>query len=405
MKISIPQAAPHVRNPGKVPSLMGLVLRALIPTCLFAIYQFGWPAFNLIGLCLFSALGFEALCLRCAGQPVNVYLMDGSGMLTALLLALSLPPWAPWWIAVSGSGFAVIVGKQIFGGIGQNPFNPAMVARVALLLSFPLEMTTWVSPTPLFSAGAPGFIEGLQITFTNGAFGASVSSSVNSGSFDSFTSATLLGQLKTDLGQGLPMTQILEEHYQSLDNALVTSVLVTNVLGTSAGSLGETSSVLIILGGLYLLYHRIINWQLPVSFLGSLTILSGCFYLYDPMSYSDPLLHLSSGGLMLGAFFIITDPVTSPSTTIGQLIFGAGCGLLIFIIRTWGGYPEGVAFAVLLMNALTPLIDHYVRPRRYGRTLSGKPIQAPFYKRWKEKLIQSVLLNKSKKTSPKGDEY
>lgn len=362
MKINTPQAAPHVRNPGRVPSLMGTVFIALIPATLFAIYNFGWPTLNLIVLCLLSALVFEALCLHCAGKPVRTFLQDGSGILTALLLALSLPPWAPWWIAVSGSGFAVIVGKHVFGGIGQNPFNPAMLARVVLLLSFPIEMTAWVAPSPLFSAEAAGFMEGIQITFMAG-----------HNAFDGLTSATLLGQIKTELSQGLPLVETLHDNYRLLDNSL----------GTTAGSMGETSALLIALGGLYLLYHRIISWHLPVSLLVSLTLLSGGFYLLDPQTYADPLFHLSSGGLMLGAFFIITDPVTSPCTTRGQLLFGVGCALLIFIIRTWGGYPEGVAFAVLLMNALTPLIDHYVRPRRYGRTPGGKPIPSPLYRRLK----------------------
>lgn len=362
MKINTPQAAPHVRNPGRVPSLMGTVFIALIPTTLFSIYQFGWPTLNLIVLCLISALVFEALCLHFAGKSVRTFIEDGSGILTALLLALSLPPWAPWWIAISGSGFAVVVGKQIFGGIGQNPFNPAMLARVVLLLSFPIEMTTWVAPSPLFSTASISFMEGIQITFMAG-----------HSAFDGLSGATLLGQVKTELSQGLPLEEILNDNYH----------LWSSSVGTTAGSLGETSALLIALGGLYLLYHRIISWHLPVSLLTSLTLLCGGFYLLDPHAYANPLLHLSSGGLMLGAFFIITDPVTSPCTARGQLFFGAGCGILIFVIRTWGGYPEGVAFAVLLMNALTPLIDHYIRPRRYGRTPGGKPIPSPLYRKLK----------------------
>ncbi|MEH6472120.1 MAG: RnfABCDGE type electron transport complex subunit D [Halopseudomonas sp.] len=378
MKISIPQAAPHVRNPGKVPSLMGTVIAALVPVTGFAIYQYGWPALNLIALCLVSAIMFEALCLHWMGKPIKTYLMDGSGLLTALLLALSLPPWAPWWIAVFGSGFAVLLGKQVFGGIGQNPFNPAMLARVALLLSFPLEMTSWIAPTPLFSTQAPGFLDALQITF--------LESARHSGMVDSYTSATLLGTVKTELGQDLGLSQIW--HNSPLIFAqFSTGWADAMLLGRAPGSLGESSTLLVASGGLYLLYQRIINWQLPVSMLATLTLVSTSFYLLDPESYSHPLTHLTAGGVMLAAFFIITDPVTSPCTTRGQLIFGAGCALLIYVIRTWGGYPEGVAFAVLLMNALTPLIDHYIRPRRYGRTLSGKPIPAPLSLRLKRLLI------------------
>ncbi len=384
MKISIPQAAPHVRNPGKVPSLMGSVIAALVPATLFAIYQFGWPSLNLIALCLLSAIIFETLCLRWMGKPIKTFLMDGSGLLTALLLALSLPPWAPWWIAVFGSGFAVILGKQVFGGIGQNPFNPAMLARVALLLSFPVEMTTWITPTALLSSPAPGFFDALQITFLD--------SSRHSGSIDAYSSATLLGVVKTELAQGLGLTQVFAT------NPLFSAELSSHwadgmLLGRAPGSLGETSTLLIAAGGLYLLYQRIINWQLPVSMLGTLTLVSTSFYLLDPESYSHPLLHLTAGGVMLTAFFIITDPVTSPCTTQGQLLFGAGCALLIYIIRTWGGYPEGVAFAVLLMNALTPLIDHYIRPRRYGCTLSGKPISEPFTLRFTRR-IKGLKRNK-----------
>ncbi len=364
MKISIPHAAPHVRNPGKVPSLMGAVIVALAPVTGFAIYQYGWPALNLVALCLISAILFEALCLHWMGKPIKTYLMDGSSLLTALLLALSLPPWAPWWIAVFGSGFAVILGKQIFGGIGQNPFNPAMLARVALLLSFPVEMTTWIAPTPLLSTQAPGFFDALQITF------------LDSGLVDAYTHATLLGTVKTELAQGLGLSQIW--HSSPLfSTGLSTGLADAMLLGSAPGSLGETSTLLIAIGGFYLLYQRIINWQLPVSMLGTLTLLSVIFYLLDPERYSHPMTHLTSGGVMLAAFFIITDPVTSPCTTRGQLLFGAACALLIYVIRTWGGYPEGVAFAVLLMNAMTPLIDHYIRPRRYGRTFRGKPIPAP----------------------------
>ena len=350
-----PQAGPHVRNPGKVPSLMARVLLALLPATLFGIYLFGLPALNTVLLCLFSAAFFEILCVWLVKKRIGLILFDGSALLTGLLVALTLPPWAPWWIAVSGSGFAIIIGKHVYGGLGQNPFNPAMLARVALLLSFPVHMTRWVSPAPLFSSETPGFQESLAITFQ----GASLPHGLSS--------ATLLGQVKTDLGQSLPLTEILGSHYN----------LWLNSIGFNAGSLGETSSLLILFGGLYLIKQGIINWQLPLSLLASVTLLSGLMHLLDPQLYASPLYHLSSGALMLGAFFILTDPVTSPATTKGQILFGCGCGLLIYSIRTWGGYPEGVAFAVLLMNGLTPLIDHYVRPRRYGRNRSGQPLPLP----------------------------
>ena len=331
---------------------MVAVMIALTPATLYGFYAFGWPAINLFVITLTTALAGEALCLRIAGKAVISSLTDGSAALTGWLLAMSLPPWSPWWIGVVGSLFAIIVGKQIFGGLGQNVFNPAMLARVALLISAPIQLTYWVAPAPLFSANAPGFLEGLALTFSTAVPTA-----------DGFSGATLLGQIKTGLGQGEFVPQILAGDYKPVDAAL----------GAESGSLGETSAVLLLAGGCWLLIRRIISWHIPVAMLGTVALMASIFYLIDPQRYPDPGLYLMSGGLVLGAFFIATDLVTSPSTHLGQLIFGAGCGMLVFIIRTWGGYPEGVAFAVLLMNALTPIIDHYLRPRIYGRNMKGQP--------------------------------
>ena len=227
-----------------------------------------------------------------------------------------------------------------------------MVARVALLISFPLEMTLFNPPVPLFSAQAPGFLEGLAITFDG------------SEQLDAISSATTLGHFKTELGRGLSIDQV----------AGSTASLWQQTWGAASGSLGETSALLILLGGLFLLYQRIISWHIPVSMLGTLALLAGTFHLLDPTSYVGPLTHLMSGAAMLGAFFIATDLVTSPVSSRGQLLFGSGCGLLVFVIRTWAGYPEGVAFAVMLMNAFTPLIDHYIKPRIYGRDRNGQPL-------------------------------
>ena len=350
-----PQSGPHVRNPGKIPSLMATVLIALVPATAFGIYLFGLPALNTVVLCLGSAFLFESLCVWLVKKRIRLVLFDGSALLTGLLLALTLPPWAPWWISVGGTGFAIIVGKHVYGGLGHNPFNPAMLARVALLLSFPLQMTTWVNPAPLLSANSPGFMDSLLITFG----GMEIP--------DAFSAATLLGQVKTDLGQGQELTPLLATYYDPLINGI----------GFTSGSLGETSSFLILLGGIYLIWRGIINWQLPLSLLISVAAISSLFYWINSEQYASPLYHLSSGALMLGAFFILTDPVTTPATIRGQVIFGAVCGLLVYVIRTWGGYPEGVAFAVLLMNGLTPLVDHYIKPRQYGRNRQGKPLAMP----------------------------
>jgi electron transport complex protein RnfD len=332
---------------------MMLVVLALLPATAFGIYQFGWPALFLWLLAIIAALVAEALCLRIAGKPVRPYLMDGSALLTGWLLAMTLPPWAPWWIAVVGSFFAIVVAKQIFGGIGQNLFNPAMAARVALLISFPVEMTTWVVPKPMFSAGAPDFLESLQITFGT-AF-----------QIDTMSSASILGYVKTEITRGTSLTDAMTTVYDPL----------SLFIGMAPGSLGETSSLLLFGGGIFLLSQRIISWHIPFSMLATLAILASVFNFLDPTHYPNALYHLLSGATMLAAFFIATDLVTSPVTPRGQVLFGMGCGALVYVIRTWAGYPEGAGFAVLLMNAVTPLIDHYLKPRIYGRTRKGEPIQ------------------------------
>lgn len=343
---------PYAHDKASVTRTMGLVVLALSPATLFGLYQFGWPAIFLFAVTVLSAIAAESMSLKIMGKPQKPFLLDGSALLTGWLLAMTLPAWAPWWIGVVGALLAIIIGKQVFGGVGQNLFNPAMVARVALLISFPLEMTTFTTAQPLLSAGAPGFLEGLAITFGN------------SDQVDAFTSATPLGHVKTEIGRGVAMEQALAG----------TDSLWQLALGTATGSLGEISALLLLPGGLLLIYLRIITWHIPVAMLGTLALLAGAFHLIDPTSYSSPLFHVLSGSAILGAFFIATDLVTSPVSVRGQLLFGAGCGALVYIIRTFAGYPEGVAFAVLLMNACTPLIDHYLKPRIYGRDRNGQPL-------------------------------
>lgn len=352
MDIYVPLPSPHTHDRQSVSRIMLLVWAALLPASLYGVYLYGWPTLNLLLITTATALATEALMLRISGNPINITLRDGSALLTGWLLAMTLPPWAPWWVAVVGGVFAIVFGKQVFGGLGQNLFNPAMLGRVALLIAFPLEMTTWVAPAPLFSASAPGFIEALAITFGS------------QDGIDAVSGATVLGHLKTEISRGVSAGDALTQVYDMTQAGL----------GQMRGSLGETSALLLLLGGLFLLWRRIITWHIPVAMLASVAVIATVMHLLAPERYVDAGVHLLSGGLMLGAFFIATDPVGSPSTPRGQLIFGASCGALIYIIRTWAGFPEGVAFAVLLMNAATPLIDHYVRPRIYGRDRSGQPL-------------------------------
>ncbi|MCM8611884.1 RnfABCDGE type electron transport complex subunit D [Accumulibacter sp.] len=349
-----PVAAPHAAGANSVARVMLWVAAALLPATLFGFWLYGWPALHLWWITTASAILGEALCLRLRRQPVRASLRDASALLTGWLLALSLPPWAPWWIGVVGGLFATVIGKQVFGGLGQNLFNPAMVARVMLLISFPVPMTLWTAPIPLLSANAPGFVDGLRITF--GTLPAAL---------DAMSSATLFGYARSELSRGVDLLQSLA----------ATQAPPLSLVGERAGSMGETASLLLAAGGLLLLGLRLITWHIPFAMLATLALLASLMHGSDPARYLSAGTHLLSGGAMLGAFFIATDYVTSPNTSLGQFIFGAGVGFLTYVIRTWGGYPEGVAFAVLLMNALTPVIDRYVKPRIYGRDRHGRPLE------------------------------
>ena len=338
-------ASPHAVGQDSVSRVMLKVMAALTPATLCGFWFFGLPALTLWLLTCAAALAGEAICLRLMGKPVLGTLFDGSALLTGWLLAMSLPPWAPWWLGVVGGLFATMVGKQLFGGLGCNLFNPAMVARVALLVSFPVLMTSWTAP---LSAQAPSLMESLQI-------------SVAASTPDAYTSATVLGQAKTELARGVDLLQTFAQG------------LPLSWSGERPGSLGETGVLLIAAGGFALMLMGIISWHIPFAMLAGIVIPAAIGHAINPARYLDPAAHLLSGAAVLGAFFIATDYVTSPASRAGQLLFGAGCGFLTWVIRSYGGYPEGVAFAVLLMNALTPAIDRFIQPRIYGRDWRGKP--------------------------------
>jgi len=315
-------SSPHVYAGATTDAIMRQVIYALLPACAAGIYFFGLPALVLLILCTAGCVGFEALGQKLMKQKLAI--RDGSAALTGILLALNLPPSAPWWLALLGSFVAIVIAKQIYGGLGYNPFNPALVARVVLLISFPVQMTRWTAPAPLGS--------GIDAVSTATPLGAAEEA------------VMLHGQLPADLQNGFG----------------------SYLLGHQAGCLGEVSALLLLLGGVYLLWKKIITWQIPVSYLGTVVVLGGLFWLIDGSRYPDPVFHLLTGGLMLGAFFMATDMVTSPVTTRGMLVFGFGCGLMTVLIRLFGGYPEGVSFAILLMNAATPLIDRYTQPKKFG---------------------------------------
>ena len=348
------KSGPFAHGFTSVQKTMFLVLLALAPATVFNLYLFGWPAILLFIVTVGACVAVEAACLAVAGKPVVATLADCSAILTGWLLAMSLPPWAPWWIGVLAAIFAIALTKHAFGGLGQNLFNPAMVARVALLISFPLPMTLWVAPLPITAAAAPGFIDGLRITL--GGLPAA---------FDAVTGATLLGHAKTELARGIDLLQAFA----------AADAPGASLSGARAGSLGETAAWLIAGGGVALMFLRIISWHIPLAMLAGIALPAAILHAVDPARYLDATTHLLSGGAMLGAFFIVTDPVSGSTTPKGKLIFAGGVALLTWIIRTFGAYPDGIAFAVLLMNIAAPLIDMNTQPPVFGHKLPDKERQ------------------------------
>ena len=338
-------ASPHIAPDNDVSRLMRQVLLALVPGTLAAIYFFGWGVFLNILLTVAAGVLTEAVMLALRNRPLAPFLADGSVIVTAWLLAVCLPPLAPWWLPVVGVSFALVFAKHLYGGIGYNLFNPAMVGYAVLLVSFPKEMTQWGLPAGV-AAHSLDLMQSAGFVFT-GALPAGVA-------WDGLSGATPLNVYKTELGQGADWQGIAQH----------------SVFSGVAGVGWEWVALGWLAGGLWMLWQRVITWRIPVSMLASFSLLSLGFYLYDPAHFASPWFHLLSGGLMLGAFFIATDPVSSSTTPRGQLIYGAGIGVLVFVIRGFAGFPDGVAFAVLLMNIAVPLIDHYTPARPFGREKS-----------------------------------
>lgn len=318
------------------------VVYALVPGLVAYVYFFGWGVAVNVTLAIVVALIAEAAVLKVRAKPLRPYLTDGSVIVTAVLLGMALPPLAPWWVTVIGTGFAVVFAKHLYGGLGFNPFNPAMVGYAMLLVAFPREMTTWLTPFSLDGA-THSLTDAIQIIFTE-ALPAGLT-------LDAISMSTPLDWLRTEVAQGKPVADV---------------AAASPLFGTVGGTGWEWVNGAFLLGGLWLMYRNIISWHIPAGLLGMLGAMALVFHLYDPAHYASPLFHLFSGAAMLGAFFIATDPVSASTTPLGRLIYGAGIGALTYIIRTWGGYPDAIAFAVLLMNMVVPTLDHYTQPRVYG---------------------------------------
>jgi len=334
----VPASSPYVAPGNSLRRLMIHVLVALLPGTIAYVWNFGAGVVVNIVLAILFALAFEAGVLALRKRPVMPHLTDFSAVVAAWLFALCLPMHAPWWLVLVGMGFAMIAGKHLYGGLGFNPFNPAMVGYVVLLISFPREMTTWYQPA---SSGAT---LGLADSLAYSLGGADISQ------WDALTAATPLDRVRTGLGQGLPLSEIRN----------------SPLFGNWGGAGWEWIAMCWGLGGIYLLATRTIRWQIPLSLLAAVLAMSLVFHLVDAERYASPLFHLLSGAVIIGAFFIATDPVSAATTETGRLVYGAMIGILIYVIRAWGGYPDGVAFAVLLANMCVPLIDYYTQPRVYG---------------------------------------
>ncbi|GAK86606.1 electron transport complex protein RnfD [Vibrio ponticus] len=275
-------------------------------------------------------------------------LRDNSALVTAWLLAIAIPPLSPWWVITIGLVFAIVIAKHLYGGIGQNPFNPAMVAYVVLLISFPVQMTSWISPQEL-QATPISMVDAFSLIFTGFNVEGLSLQQIRTG-IDGITMATPLDSFKTAIVAGQTASEAMSQPQ----------------FGAFAGLGWQWVNLAYLIGGIALIKLRVISWQIPVSFLAGLFVMSGLFMLLTPDQTASPMVHLFSGATMLGAFFIATDPVSASTTVKGRLIFGAFIGAMVFIIRSWGGFPDGVAFAVLLANMCVPLIDYYTKPRTYG---------------------------------------
>ncbi len=323
--------SPHLHGDQTIKKIMWGVVIALIPAMLVSFWYFGIGALLLTLVSVFTCVVVEFIIQKYMLKEPNS-IGNGSAVITGILLALNVPSNLPVWMIVVGAIVSIAVAKMTFGGLGKNPFNPALVGRVFMLISFPVDMTSW--PLPIVNRTVL---------------------------VDAVTGPTSLGVVKEGLAKGDAMTDVMSRVPSYVDM----------LLGNMGGSFGEVSAIALILGGLFMLIRKIITWHIPITFIGTVFAFTGLLYLLDPTQYIDPVFHLLAGGLMLGAIFMATDMVTSPMTKTGMVIFGIGCGLLTVLIRVWGAYPEGVSFAILIMNAIVPLINKGFKPKKFGEVVKN----------------------------------
>lgn len=322
--------SPHVHGDSSVKNIMYTVVIAMVPAILTTVYFFGLDALRVIVISSLACLFFEWLIQKYIIRgPITIN--DGSALVTGILLAFNVPTDIPSWILIVGAFASIGIAKMSFGGLGKNPFNPALVGRIFLLISFPVQMTSWPEPRALF------------------------------GNLPAYPDA---------MGGATPLAFIKEGIKNSTVPELMEKMpgMLLDFIGYAGG---EISAAALLLGAAYMLYKKVITWHIPFAYIGSVVIFTGILWLVDPNMYADPLFHILSGGLILGAFYMATDMVSSPISPWAQIIFGVGCGLITILIRIWGSYPEGVAFAILIMNAFTPLLNRWIKPKRFGETIKA----------------------------------
>jgi len=332
MKKLLVSPAPHIHGPQTTKSLMRDVIIALVPSLLVSIYFFGFSAIKLALVGVVTCVAVEYVIQKYLIKS-TVTIGDYSAAVTGLLLALNLPPNSPWWLMLIGSIVAIGVAKLTFGGLGQNLFNPALVGRVFLLVSFPVLMTDWTIPASWFREG-----------------------------IDASSGATALSIVKEGLAQGLSLEQIFQTHNFSYMQMLFSKI---------GGSVGEVSALALLIGFAYLLYRRVISAHIPLSIILTVALFTGIFWVINPEQYTDPLFNILSGGILLGSIYMATDYVTSPMSKKGMILYGVGIGIITVLIRYFGSYPEGISFAILIMNAFVPLINKFMKPAYFGKEVKN----------------------------------
>lgn len=330
--------SPHVKDGDSVNKIMYTVIGTLVPAGVGAIYFFGMRAFWVIMVSVIVAVLTEFVCQKMMRRPVTVG--DGAAILTGILLAYNVPAEVPLWLPAVGSFVSIAVGKMVFGGLGYNPLNPALVGRAFIMASWPARMTVFTT------IPAGGTLSGIDAV-------------TNATPLNVFSQArdVLANSAEFTTEQVAEATQAISQLYGSHTDLF---------LGRVGGCIGETSALLLLIGAIFLMYRRIIGWKIPFTYVGTVALLTWIFGGTEGLFTGDPVFHIFSGGLILGAFFMATDMVTTPVTFKGRLLFGTGCGLLTVVIRLWGGYPEGVSYSILLMNLTTPLLDRYTKPKVFG---------------------------------------